>query len=180
MFTKKRVLLCRNCVVCFRLCLINVSFNRTGRAVRCMLDRDEDMLISGGRHPFLGRYKVCICRKWMHIVPVLPPETLESSKMLWKICSSGCLTADVPCWKWIRLAGLKHFACWSLGLDDSLLVTLAQILPSSLQPGLCPCWQSHCSAIFPHLCTVSYYCSFDIMAVTSGQHLFRKSSLKQD
>ena len=23
-----------------------------------MLDRNEDMLISGGRHPFLGRYKV--------------------------------------------------------------------------------------------------------------------------
>uniref|UniRef100_A0A8C9G869 Xanthine dehydrogenase/oxidase n=1 Tax=Pavo cristatus TaxID=9049 RepID=A0A8C9G869_PAVCR len=40
------------------VCLINVSFNRIGRPVRCMLDRDEDMLISGGRHPFLGRYKV--------------------------------------------------------------------------------------------------------------------------
>uniref|UniRef100_A0A663MF22 Xanthine dehydrogenase/oxidase n=1 Tax=Athene cunicularia TaxID=194338 RepID=A0A663MF22_ATHCN len=53
-----RVLLCRNCIVHFGLCLINVSFNRTGRPVRCMLDRDEDMLISGGRHPFLGRYKV--------------------------------------------------------------------------------------------------------------------------
>lgn len=31
---------------------------RTGRPVRCMLDRDEDMLITGGRHPFLARYKV--------------------------------------------------------------------------------------------------------------------------
>uniref|UniRef100_A0A2I3GYL8 Xanthine dehydrogenase n=1 Tax=Nomascus leucogenys TaxID=61853 RepID=A0A2I3GYL8_NOMLE len=30
----------------------------TGRPVRCMLDRDEDMLITGGRHPFLARYKV--------------------------------------------------------------------------------------------------------------------------
>uniref|UniRef100_A0A8C9G5R8 Xanthine dehydrogenase n=1 Tax=Pavo cristatus TaxID=9049 RepID=A0A8C9G5R8_PAVCR len=47
-----------NCIVQFRVCLINVSFNRIGRPVRCMLDRDEDMLISGGRHPFLGRYKV--------------------------------------------------------------------------------------------------------------------------
>uniref|UniRef100_A0AAY4DIL0 xanthine dehydrogenase n=1 Tax=Denticeps clupeoides TaxID=299321 RepID=A0AAY4DIL0_9TELE len=28
------------------------------RPVRCMLDRDEDMLVTGGRHPFLGRYKV--------------------------------------------------------------------------------------------------------------------------
>lgn len=31
---------------------------KTDRPVRCMLDRDEDMLISGGRHPFLARYKV--------------------------------------------------------------------------------------------------------------------------
>lgn len=31
---------------------------RTGCPVRCMLDRDEDMLITGGRHPFLARYKV--------------------------------------------------------------------------------------------------------------------------
>ena len=27
-------------------------------AIRCMLDRDEDILISGQRHPFLGRWKV--------------------------------------------------------------------------------------------------------------------------
>uniref|UniRef100_A0A8C0V931 Xanthine dehydrogenase/oxidase n=1 Tax=Cyanistes caeruleus TaxID=156563 RepID=A0A8C0V931_CYACU len=38
--------------------VVAVAAFKTGRAVRCMLDRDEDMLISGGRHPFLGRYKV--------------------------------------------------------------------------------------------------------------------------
>uniref|UniRef100_A0A8B9ZKZ1 Xanthine dehydrogenase n=1 Tax=Anas platyrhynchos TaxID=8839 RepID=A0A8B9ZKZ1_ANAPL len=37
---------------------VSVAAFKTGRPVRCMLDRDEDMLISGGRHPFLGRYKV--------------------------------------------------------------------------------------------------------------------------
>ncbi|XP_073318733.1 xanthine dehydrogenase/oxidase isoform X2 [Pagrus major] len=31
---------------------------RLKRPVRCMLDRDEDMLITGGRHPFYGKYKV--------------------------------------------------------------------------------------------------------------------------
>lgn len=30
---------------------------RLGRPVRCMLDRDEDMLMSGTRHPFLFKYK---------------------------------------------------------------------------------------------------------------------------
>lgn len=31
---------------------------RTNRAVRCVLDRGDDMLIVGSRHPVLGRYKV--------------------------------------------------------------------------------------------------------------------------
>uniref|UniRef100_A0A8C8A1D0 xanthine dehydrogenase n=1 Tax=Oryzias sinensis TaxID=183150 RepID=A0A8C8A1D0_9TELE len=35
-----------------------VAANRLGRPIRCMLDRDEDMLITGGRHPFFGKYKV--------------------------------------------------------------------------------------------------------------------------
>ncbi|KAG7463843.1 hypothetical protein MATL_G00180940 [Megalops atlanticus] len=32
--------------------------HKTGRAVRCVLDRGDDMLITSGRHPFLGKYKV--------------------------------------------------------------------------------------------------------------------------
>lgn len=31
---------------------------RMGRPIRCMLDRDEDMMITGTRHPFLHKYKV--------------------------------------------------------------------------------------------------------------------------
>ena len=31
---------------------------RTGKPVRCMLDRDEDMMSTGTRHPFLAKYKV--------------------------------------------------------------------------------------------------------------------------
>lgn len=37
-----------------------VFFLRTGKPVRCMLDRHEDMLITGGRNPFLCRYNVGI------------------------------------------------------------------------------------------------------------------------
>ncbi|KAK2707466.1 xanthine dehydrogenase/oxidase-like isoform X2 [Artemia franciscana] len=39
---------------------IPVAFSayKLNRPVRCMLDRDEDMMLSGFRHPFLGRYKV--------------------------------------------------------------------------------------------------------------------------
>ncbi|RDW62873.1 putative xanthine dehydrogenase [Coleophoma crateriformis] len=35
-----------------------LAAKKTGRPVRCMLNRDEDMLTSGQRHPFLTRWKV--------------------------------------------------------------------------------------------------------------------------
>uniref|UniRef100_A0A8C4XVG7 Aldehyde oxidase 1 n=1 Tax=Falco tinnunculus TaxID=100819 RepID=A0A8C4XVG7_FALTI len=35
-----------------------VAANKTGRAVRLILSRGDDMLITGGRHPFIGKYKV--------------------------------------------------------------------------------------------------------------------------
>jgi xanthine dehydrogenase/oxidase len=31
---------------------------KLNRPVRCMLDRDEDMVLSGGRNPFRGKYHV--------------------------------------------------------------------------------------------------------------------------
>eukprot|EP00051_Salpingoeca_urceolata_P010028 m.122205 g.122205 ORF g.122205 m.122205 type:complete len:1330 (+) comp16553_c0_seq4:198-4187(+) len=37
---------------------VAVAASNLGRPVRCMLDRDEDMCTTGGRHPFLARYKV--------------------------------------------------------------------------------------------------------------------------
>ncbi|XP_061745952.1 xanthine dehydrogenase/oxidase isoform X2 [Nerophis ophidion] len=38
--------------------VVAVAAHKMQRPVRCMLDRDEDMLITGGRHPFYGKYKV--------------------------------------------------------------------------------------------------------------------------
>ncbi|KAM9836215.1 xanthine dehydrogenase/oxidase [Aulostomus maculatus] len=38
--------------------VVAVAANKLKRPVRCMLDRDEDMLTTGGRHPFYGKYKV--------------------------------------------------------------------------------------------------------------------------
>lgn len=31
--------------------------HKLNRPVRCMLDRDEDMVMTGGRHPFYYKYK---------------------------------------------------------------------------------------------------------------------------
>uniref|UniRef100_A0A8C2HA93 xanthine dehydrogenase n=1 Tax=Cyprinus carpio TaxID=7962 RepID=A0A8C2HA93_CYPCA len=38
--------------------VVAVAAHTVKRPVRCMLDRDEDMLVTGGRHPFFGHYKV--------------------------------------------------------------------------------------------------------------------------
>jgi len=35
-----------------------VACVRHNRPVRCMLDRDEDMAMTGSRHPLIGKYKV--------------------------------------------------------------------------------------------------------------------------
>ena len=37
-----------------------VAANKTKRPVRCMLNRDEDIMTSGQRHPFLGIWKVAV------------------------------------------------------------------------------------------------------------------------
>ncbi|KAH6608151.1 xanthine dehydrogenase [Trichoderma cornu-damae] len=37
---------------------VALAAKKTGRPVRCMLTREEDMLTMGQRHPFLGKYKV--------------------------------------------------------------------------------------------------------------------------
>lgn len=38
--------------------VLALAAQKTGRPARCMLTREEDMVIMGQRHPFLGRYKV--------------------------------------------------------------------------------------------------------------------------
>jgi xanthine dehydrogenase/oxidase len=37
---------------------VSVAAYHMKRPIRCMLDRDEDMMHSGQRHPFLGKYKI--------------------------------------------------------------------------------------------------------------------------
>ncbi|KAF2622587.1 xanthine dehydrogenase [Macroventuria anomochaeta] len=40
--------------------IVAVAANKTRRPVRCMLNRDEDIITSGQRHPFLARWKVAV------------------------------------------------------------------------------------------------------------------------
>ena len=42
----------------FLSCGLAVAARKIGRAVRCQLTREEDMVMTGMRHPFLGQYKI--------------------------------------------------------------------------------------------------------------------------
>lgn len=48
---------------CNKSVFFHVRF-RTGRPVRFALERNMDMLITGGRHPFFGKYKVSERRRY--------------------------------------------------------------------------------------------------------------------
>lgn len=37
---------------------VAIAAVKLNRPVRCMLDRDEDIVMTGGRHPFMMKYKV--------------------------------------------------------------------------------------------------------------------------
>ncbi|KAL8183689.1 UNVERIFIED_CONTAM: hypothetical protein K2H54_048750 [Gekko kuhli] len=39
-------------------CVTALAAKKTGRPVRCVLDRGTDMLVCGGRHPAVGKYKI--------------------------------------------------------------------------------------------------------------------------
>jgi xanthine dehydrogenase/oxidase len=43
--------------------IVAVAANKMKRPVRCMLNRDEDILTSGQRHPFLARWKVAVSKE---------------------------------------------------------------------------------------------------------------------
>lgn len=39
-----------------------LAAHRLRKPVRCMLDRDEDMMMTGARHPFYFKYKVAFMK----------------------------------------------------------------------------------------------------------------------
>lgn len=39
---------------------IAVAARKINRPLRCMLDRDEDIIMTGARHPFMFKYKIAV------------------------------------------------------------------------------------------------------------------------
>uniref|UniRef100_A0A7N5JZP9 aldehyde oxidase n=1 Tax=Ailuropoda melanoleuca TaxID=9646 RepID=A0A7N5JZP9_AILME len=62
--------------------------NKHGRAVRCVLERGEDMLITGGRHPYLGKYKVRMINMYKEIDQTPYKQEINAKNLIqcWKEC----------------------------------------------------------------------------------------------
>lgn len=65
-------------LLCKNLPLLLFFHFRHGRAVRCVLERGEDMLITGGRHPYLAKYKVS--QRWVEGGICYKPNMTETQR----------------------------------------------------------------------------------------------------
>uniref|UniRef100_A0A7N8XUF6 Aldehyde oxidase 6 n=1 Tax=Mastacembelus armatus TaxID=205130 RepID=A0A7N8XUF6_9TELE len=65
-------------------CITSVAAWKTNRAVRCVLERGEDMLITGGRHPVLGKYKVHPDFHFSNFVKTNPEDEERNSHLFYE------------------------------------------------------------------------------------------------
>uniref|UniRef100_A0A8D0L1Z4 Aldehyde oxidase n=1 Tax=Sphenodon punctatus TaxID=8508 RepID=A0A8D0L1Z4_SPHPU len=111
-------------------CIAAVAANKTGHAVRFILDRGNDMLITGGRHPTIGKYKV----GFMNDGRILAVDvsyyfnggcTPEDSILVWIFCV--CKT-NLP----------SNTAFRGFGFPQAGLVTESWIMGVAAKSGLSP------------------------------------------
>ncbi|KAK3941774.1 molybdopterin binding aldehyde oxidase/xanthine dehydrogenase [Diplogelasinospora grovesii] len=68
--------------------ILALAAQKTRRPVRCMLTREEDMLISGQRHPFLGRWKVGVNKDGK--IQALDLDIFNNAGWSWDLSAAVC------------------------------------------------------------------------------------------
>lgn len=68
--------------------IIALAAHKTRRPVRCMLTREEDMIISGQRHPFLGRWKVGVNKDGK--IQALDIDIFNNGGWSWDLSAAVC------------------------------------------------------------------------------------------
>ncbi|KAK3387486.1 molybdopterin binding aldehyde oxidase/xanthine dehydrogenase [Podospora didyma] len=69
-------------------CYVALAAQKTKRPVRCMLTREEDMVISGQRHPFLGRWKVGVNKDGK--IQALDLDIFNNGGWSWDLSAAVC------------------------------------------------------------------------------------------
>ncbi|KAL2135924.1 hypothetical protein VTI74DRAFT_6307 [Chaetomium olivicolor] len=68
--------------------ILALAAQKTRRPVRCMLTREEDMVTSGQRHPFLGRWKVGVSRDGK--IQALDLDIFNNGGWSWDLSAAVC------------------------------------------------------------------------------------------
>lgn len=122
--------------------------SKHGRAVRCTLERGEDMLITGGRHPYLGKYKAGFMRDGRIVALDVEHYCNGGSSLdesLWVI-EMGLLKMDnaykfpnLRCRGWACRTNLpSNTALRGFGFPQAGLVTEACVTEVAIRCGLSP------------------------------------------
>ena len=75
--------------------IVALAARKTRRPVRCMLTREEDMLTSGQRHPFLGRWKVGVNADGR--MQALDLDLFNNGGWSWDLSAAVCERALTHC-----------------------------------------------------------------------------------
>lgn len=68
--------------------ILALAAQKTRRPVRCMLTREEDMVTSGQRHPFLGRWKIGVNRDGK--IQALDIDIFNNGGWSWDLSAAVC------------------------------------------------------------------------------------------
>nr|XP_021510777.1 aldehyde oxidase [Meriones unguiculatus] len=122
--------------------------SKHGRAVRCILERGEDMLITGGRHPYLGKYKAGFMNDGRILALDVEHYSNGGSSVdesLW-VLEWGLLKMEnaykfpnLRCWGTVCRTNLpSNTAFRGFGFPQAGLITEACITDVAVQCGLSP------------------------------------------
>ncbi|KFP44147.1 Aldehyde oxidase, partial [Chlamydotis macqueenii] len=125
-----------------------VAANKTSRAVRFILSRGDDMLITGGRHPFVGKYKVgfmndgrirAVDTKYYINGGCSPDESVLVAEVSLLKMDNAYKIPNLRCWAYACKTNLpSNTAFRGFGFPQSALVTETWITEVADKTGLSP------------------------------------------
>uniref|UniRef100_A0A8C2YDJ8 Aldehyde oxidase 1 n=1 Tax=Coturnix japonica TaxID=93934 RepID=A0A8C2YDJ8_COTJA len=126
----------------------SVAANKTNRAVRLILSRGDDMLITGGRHPFIGKYKVgfmndgrirAVDAKYYINGGCTPDESVLVTEISILKMDNAYKIPNLRCWAYACKTNLpSNTAFRGFGFPQSGLVTETWITGIAEKTGLSP------------------------------------------